>query len=251
MSNLTLSLSWEGRPVRVVGTPEAPEWVAADVCSVLGIVNNRDALRRVPIAERGVVLTDTPGGPQKLVTVRLSGLLRLILRSDKPEAQRFQTWTVTEVLPSVLKHGCYPPPAAAAGTSAIAVAEAALSGGQALLAVAKDHEARLAAIEAAQAEGRRTIAALPDADGHVDEATYGAMTEKRIRSYARVRSLEYSYVYREFYDAADVRIHVRLGREYRTQKLLRDAIDSYAADKAKAIYNLACEMFPSDRQKAA
>jgi prophage antirepressor-like protein len=109
---LSLSLTFDGQTVRMVGSPDAPEWVAADVCNVLEIVGVGRACARIPTAEKGVRLTQTPGGPQQMATVKLPGLLRLILRSRKPEALRFQAWAVNEVLPSVLRHGCYPPPAA-------------------------------------------------------------------------------------------------------------------------------------------
>jgi hypothetical protein len=45
-----------------------------------------------------------------MLTVTEPGLYRLIVRSNKPEAQRFQEWLFHEVLPSIRLHGCYPPP---------------------------------------------------------------------------------------------------------------------------------------------
>jgi prophage antirepressor-like protein len=108
---LSLSLTWEGHKVRMVGPADAPEWIASDVCAVLEL-RGKTPWFRVPTAEKGTCSVSTLGGPQEMATVRLPGLLRLILRSRKPEALRFQAWTVNEVLPSVLRHGCYPPPAA-------------------------------------------------------------------------------------------------------------------------------------------
>ena len=52
----------------------------------------------------------TPSGIQEVVTVTEKGLYRLIHRSDKPQAERFRDWVFGEVLPSIRKHGCYPPP---------------------------------------------------------------------------------------------------------------------------------------------
>lgn len=108
---LELSLSWEGHRVRMVGTHERPEWVAKDVCRVLGIHNSRDALRDiVPDAEKGVAFSDTLGGRQEVATVKEGGLYRLMSRSRKPSAARFQAWLFGEVIPSIRKHGCYPAP---------------------------------------------------------------------------------------------------------------------------------------------
>jgi len=43
----------------------------------------------------------SPGKP--VVLVSESGLYRLVMRSDKPEAVQFQTWVVQEVLPAIRK----------------------------------------------------------------------------------------------------------------------------------------------------
>lgn len=38
------------------------------------------------------------------------GLFRIILRDNSPACKRFQRWVFHEVLPSIQKHGTYPPP---------------------------------------------------------------------------------------------------------------------------------------------
>lgn len=45
-----------------------------------------------------------------MLTVYEAGLYRLIFKSRKPEAKQFQKWVFNEVLPSIRKHGTYPPP---------------------------------------------------------------------------------------------------------------------------------------------
>jgi len=95
----------------MVGTPERPLWVAKDACRVLGLHGPSNVARDVPERERGVVNLTTPGGPQPYLCVTEAGLYRLIGRSRKPSAARFQAWLFGEVLPSIRKHGCYPPPA--------------------------------------------------------------------------------------------------------------------------------------------
>ena len=81
--------------------------VAKDVCDVLEISNSRDALSRLDSDEKGVVLTDTNGGAQKLQYVNESGLYSLIMGSRKPEAKAFKKWITSEVLPSIRKNGMY------------------------------------------------------------------------------------------------------------------------------------------------
>lgn len=119
--SMKLELAFEGATIRMVGTAEEPKWVAKDVCRVLSIRGAADALRNADVTteERGSVQLDTPGGPQWMTTVRESGLWKLVLASRKPSAQRFKHWVASDVLPSIRKHGCYPPPAPQAVAPAI------------------------------------------------------------------------------------------------------------------------------------
>ena len=109
-SVLALRLDYSGQGIRVVGTRERPEWVAADVCKILTIGNPRQALSRFDDDEKGVTTSDTPGGPQQVATVTEPGLYRLIFLSRKPEARAFRRWVFHEVLPCVREHGCFPAP---------------------------------------------------------------------------------------------------------------------------------------------
>lgn len=87
-----------------------PWFVAADVCRALEIANNRDALTRLEQDEKGVALTDTPGGTQEVTIVNEPGLYALVLGSRKPEAKAFKRWVTHEVIPSIRKHGMYATP---------------------------------------------------------------------------------------------------------------------------------------------
>lgn len=104
-------------PVRTVLLENAPWWVLADVCRVLSVKNNRDVSRRLDEDEKGVAQIDTPGGVQSMNVINESGLYKVILRSDKPEAKKFTRWVTHEVLPAIRKTGGYsmapsgPPPA--------------------------------------------------------------------------------------------------------------------------------------------
>lgn len=84
-----------------------PWFVSVDVCRALEIVNSRDALTRIDEDEKGVVLTDTPGGKQEVTTVNEPGLYSLVLGSRKPEAKAFKRWITHEVIPSIRKNGGY------------------------------------------------------------------------------------------------------------------------------------------------
>ena len=113
MSDLSIFV-FESQEVRFVGTPEKPEWVAADVCAILEIKNPSDALGSFDEDERGLANVYTPGDDnpqgQEMLTVTEAGLYRLIFKSRKPVAKRFQRWVFHEVLPSLRRTGRYEMP---------------------------------------------------------------------------------------------------------------------------------------------
>lgn len=106
-AQLTQAFAYEGHTIRTAGTPEAPLFVAKDVCEVLEIGNSRQALARLDDDEKGVISNDTLGGTQQLQAVTESGLYSLILGSRKKEARQFKRWVTHEVLPAIRKTGQY------------------------------------------------------------------------------------------------------------------------------------------------
>ena len=98
-------------PVRTILQNDEPWWILKDVCQVLGIAKHRDTASRLDDDERGSVKVDTPGGKQNMTIINESGLYKVILRSDKPEAKKFTRWVTHEVLPAIRKTGTYSVPA--------------------------------------------------------------------------------------------------------------------------------------------
>ena len=47
------------------------------------------------------------GTTPALAIITESGLYKLVMRSDKPEARQFQDWVTREVLPAIRKDGMY------------------------------------------------------------------------------------------------------------------------------------------------
>jgi prophage antirepressor-like protein len=93
--------------VRVVDQAGSIWFVGKDVCSALEIGNSREALRRLEEDEKGVITTDTLGGPQEVAIISESGLYALIFRSRKPVAVQFRKWVTGEVLPEIRRTGSY------------------------------------------------------------------------------------------------------------------------------------------------
>lgn len=109
-NNLTVfafSFEHETHDVRFVGTAENPEWIAQDVCNALGVSDVSSALRNFKPTQRGVCTMQTLGGEQQMLTVKESGLYKLVMKSRKPCAEKFQDWICEEVLPSIRKTGQY------------------------------------------------------------------------------------------------------------------------------------------------
>jgi prophage antirepressor-like protein len=100
---------FEGRPVRIARNGEL--WfVLADACQAMEILNPSQVANRLDPDERGICNVDTPSGPQEMLIVSEPGLYKLIATSRKPVAVRFDRFVRHEVLPSIRKYGCYPPP---------------------------------------------------------------------------------------------------------------------------------------------
>ena len=106
-----IPLEYNGASLRMVGTIENPEWVAADVVAILypeaDSRNYSNYLSKVPDEWKGHKKITTLGGDQEMTTVFESGLYRLIARSNSPIAVHFQKWLFEEVLPSIRRTGGY------------------------------------------------------------------------------------------------------------------------------------------------
>ncbi len=105
MGNLT-TFDFDSLAVRVVDREGQPWFVAADVCKALGISNTTVAMRLLDLDERARFNLGLRGlGAANILTE--SGLYKLIMRSDKPQARKFQDWVTKVVLPAIRKDGAY------------------------------------------------------------------------------------------------------------------------------------------------
>ena len=106
MANVTIFNSPQFGDIRTAGTSETPMFCLADICRVLDI-RTADVKKRLD--EKGVdsIYTLTNGGYQTLLFINEKNLYKVIMRSDKPQAEPFQDWVCGEVLPSIRKTGGY------------------------------------------------------------------------------------------------------------------------------------------------
>lgn len=107
-----LTSSFENSSVRTLGTPEAPLFVATDICKALSHSNPRKAIADLVDPEDIVKaeITDSMGRTQTVNCVTESGLYALIFGSKLESAKRFKRWVTSEVLPAIRKQGFYAGP---------------------------------------------------------------------------------------------------------------------------------------------
>jgi prophage antirepressor-like protein len=99
--------NFNGTELRAISRDGEPWFIASDVCTVLEHSNSRKAITSLEDDEKGVTISDTPGGPQEFAIINESGLYSLVLRSRKPQAKAFKKWVTSEVLPAIRKTGGY------------------------------------------------------------------------------------------------------------------------------------------------
>lgn len=110
MNNIQIFDNPQFGNIRVATTENnEPIFCAADVCKALGYANGRDAISNHTEGD-DVVKCDTIdslGRTQQMTYVTESGLYSLIFGSKLRSARHFKRWIVTDVLPSIRKHGAY------------------------------------------------------------------------------------------------------------------------------------------------
>jgi prophage antirepressor-like protein len=117
MTKELTTFAYLSNTIRVVQIDGNPWFVAADVCRAPDLAPHRNTgfsqhLRKLdPVHE--VIPTSAVGirlhgpGQHNARIISASGLYKLIMRSDKPEARAFQGWVTRDVLPAIRKDGAY------------------------------------------------------------------------------------------------------------------------------------------------
>lgn len=85
-----------------------PLFCAKDVATALGYIDTSDAIKRHCKSGKKVFHPHSNGiGGVNMIYVSEKDVYRLIMRSNLPDAEKFQDWVCDEVLPSIRKHGVY------------------------------------------------------------------------------------------------------------------------------------------------
>lgn len=111
MTNIS-NFVFGGHNLRTVLIEGEPWFVAVDILKCLGMEIGKGTsnyYQKLDASEFSKVKRMHLGlsGGKPMVLVSESGLYKLIMRSDKKEARKFQDWVTQEVLPSIRKTGGY------------------------------------------------------------------------------------------------------------------------------------------------
>ena len=106
--NSIQTFNFQSQFVRVEFKNGEPLFCLVDVAQILEIKNTKSS--RFNLKEDGVhkmYLTDKLGRNQEATFISEPNLYRVIFRSNKPEAVKFQDWIFEEVIPQIRKTGSY------------------------------------------------------------------------------------------------------------------------------------------------
>ena len=111
INSIDKTINFNEKTIRIVGTCDNPLFVAIDICKILGLKNVTDTLRSLPEKWKQICdlenseVTSTARRIQGLNCINEAGLYKLIMRSNKSIAQKFQEVVCEEILPSLRKTG--------------------------------------------------------------------------------------------------------------------------------------------------
>lgn len=93
--------------VRIFLVNDEPWFVLKDIYSILGLTDTSKLSKRIKEENLTRKIFVSGGQKREQILVNEKGLYRIIFRSNKKEAERFQDWVFDEVLPSIRKTGKY------------------------------------------------------------------------------------------------------------------------------------------------
>ena len=107
INSIDENIYFDEKNIRIVGLYNDPWFVAKDICQILEIKDVSMALAKIPEKWKGTKVIGTLGGKQDMRIINEAGLYKLIMRSNKPIAEKFQDFVCEEILPSLRKKGEY------------------------------------------------------------------------------------------------------------------------------------------------
>ncbi len=111
MSEISTIFQFRDVEVRTVLIAGDPWFVAADICSAIGVSNtsqavsylDNDETQRIPAA----LISNEGRAQDSFLVVNEPGMYSLVLRSRKDRAKEFRRWVTHDVIPAIRKTGRY------------------------------------------------------------------------------------------------------------------------------------------------
>ena len=111
INTIDQTINFNDQTIRIVGTYDSPMFVASDICKILGLTNVTETIRSLPDKWKKICdlslseVTSTARKTHEMNCISEAGLYKIIMRSNKPIAQKFQEVVCEEILPSIRKTG--------------------------------------------------------------------------------------------------------------------------------------------------
>ncbi|MDO8940881.1 MAG: BRO family protein [Methylicorpusculum sp.] len=98
---------FQAHQFRVIPDENGEPWfIAKDVFGILGYANHKDMAKKL-CRPQGVSKRYIPELSNTYTLIDEGNLYRIIIKSNKPESERFESWVCDEILPSIRKTGAY------------------------------------------------------------------------------------------------------------------------------------------------
>jgi prophage antirepressor-like protein len=105
--NALQSYQFQSHQFRVIPDAQGEPWfIAKDVCDILGYTNSSKSVSD-HCRKSGVTNRYIPALSNTYTLIDEGNLYRLIIKSNKPESEPFESWVCDEVLPALRKTGSY------------------------------------------------------------------------------------------------------------------------------------------------
>ena len=100
---------FQGKEIQIKVVNNEPWFLVSDIAKALGNSDVSNMVKSANIKEKhkGTYGVRTLGGEQKMLFVDEAGMYKILMKSRKAVAERFQDWVSEQVLPSIRKTGSY------------------------------------------------------------------------------------------------------------------------------------------------
>lgn len=101
------AFQFQSHNLRIIPDENGEPWfIAKDACDILGYTNSRKAIAD-HCRQAGVTNRYIPQLSNTYTLIDEGNLYRLIIKSNKPESEAFESWVCDNMLPTVRKTGSY------------------------------------------------------------------------------------------------------------------------------------------------